>query len=605
MKKRLSSLVMALMMIVSLAIFPSKANAYTAHTQAEALDWVRSMVGKSVDYDGVYGAQCVDLIKAYYSYLGVTVATGNGKDYATNNLPQGWTRVKGGTPQPGDILVFSGSSGNQLGHVAIYEADRCHYHQNFNFHSVEKITYHYTGLSNPYWGYIRPDWVTPHVHSYGSSVTKQPTCIDAGVRTYTCSCGSSYTESIPATGHSYVKTVVAPSFIDKGYTLHKCTKCNDEYKDQYTDSPSLNDDGWYYCDGLPAEVDSDRYTIEYNSIYEKTQKDSPGEGWTKTEKVKNEWQNSGSQYTSVNELATSDSRVLVREYYYHWCIPGAKIGSEGNYEQTSKFSHYDEIPLPNEWIHVTSSGNDNGHPYYVLAWSGGSPVFCKSGEQCDGTWGYHDYRCKAWYKHYVYQDRIKIELYKYIKKSGWTSSKESGATKIECRFKPKHEHDYTEEIIPATCTEEGMKVYTCSCGNTYTESVPATGHKYTVNTIAPSTTQVGYDLHTCSVCSDSYIDNVVHAVQAPAKKKYPVVTTEVQGRQFRLKWTPVDGAEKYGIAVFLAGKWKVHAYMPGNSNTYTSRKIPSGTYKVVLCARVNGEWDTSNINKRAFEIVIK
>ena len=40
-----------------------------------------------------------------------------------------------------------------------------------------------------------------HTHSYSSAVTKQPTCSAAGVRTYTCSCGKSYTESIPATGN--------------------------------------------------------------------------------------------------------------------------------------------------------------------------------------------------------------------------------------------------------------------------------------------------------------------------------------------------------------------------------------------------------------------
>lgn len=43
-----------------------------------------------------------------------------------------------------------------------------------------------------------------HTHSYTSSVTAAATCTTAGVRTYTCSCGSSYTESIPATGHNYV-----------------------------------------------------------------------------------------------------------------------------------------------------------------------------------------------------------------------------------------------------------------------------------------------------------------------------------------------------------------------------------------------------------------
>lgn len=44
-----------------------------------------------------------------------------------------------------------------------------------------------------------------HKHSYTSKVTKAATCVTAGVKTYTCSCGDSYTESIPATGnHSWV-----------------------------------------------------------------------------------------------------------------------------------------------------------------------------------------------------------------------------------------------------------------------------------------------------------------------------------------------------------------------------------------------------------------
>ena len=42
-----------------------------------------------------------------------------------------------------------------------------------------------------------------HTHSYAATVTKQPTCTAVGTRTYKCSCGDSYTEAIPATGHSY------------------------------------------------------------------------------------------------------------------------------------------------------------------------------------------------------------------------------------------------------------------------------------------------------------------------------------------------------------------------------------------------------------------
>lgn len=42
-----------------------------------------------------------------------------------------------------------------------------------------------------------------HTHSYTATVTKQPTCTAAGSKTFKCSCGDSYTEAIPATGHSY------------------------------------------------------------------------------------------------------------------------------------------------------------------------------------------------------------------------------------------------------------------------------------------------------------------------------------------------------------------------------------------------------------------
>lgn len=43
----------------------------------------------------------------------------------------------------------------------------------------------------------------PHEHSYSGSVTQHPTCTANGVKTYTCSCGDSYTESIPAIAHNW------------------------------------------------------------------------------------------------------------------------------------------------------------------------------------------------------------------------------------------------------------------------------------------------------------------------------------------------------------------------------------------------------------------
>lgn len=49
-------------------------------------------------------------------------------------------------------------------------------------------------------GELNPD----HKHSYTEKVTKEPTCTEKGEKTYTCGCGDSYTEEIPALGHNFV-----------------------------------------------------------------------------------------------------------------------------------------------------------------------------------------------------------------------------------------------------------------------------------------------------------------------------------------------------------------------------------------------------------------
>ena len=156
---------LVLLFSVALAL-PVTANASTnGHTAQEALAWAKAQVGKSLDYDGVYGAQCVDLIKYYYDFLGcASYARGNGCDYATNTLPSGWARYQGAQPQPGDILVYSGNASNPYGHVAIYEADRVTYHQNLDYNQwVVCSSYQYNRLGNPYWGVIRPDFVSAPV----------------------------------------------------------------------------------------------------------------------------------------------------------------------------------------------------------------------------------------------------------------------------------------------------------------------------------------------------------------------------------------------------------------------------------------------------------
>ncbi len=66
-----------------------------------------------------------------------------------------------------------------------------------------------------------------------------------------------------------------------------------------------------------------------------------------------------------------------------------------------------------------------------------------------------------------------------------------------------HIHQYTAEIVrEPSCILAGLRKYTCSCGNFYTEMIPAPGHVATDWTVAeePTTTYMGTEQRTCSVC---------------------------------------------------------------------------------------------------------
>ena len=78
--------------------------------------------------------------------------------------------------------------------------------------------------------------VVSHSHSYTNKVTKNPTCTATGVRTYTCSCGSSYTETIAKTSHTVVTdAAVAATCTQAGKTAGShCKVCNTVIKKQET-----------------------------------------------------------------------------------------------------------------------------------------------------------------------------------------------------------------------------------------------------------------------------------------------------------------------------------------------------------------------------------
>lgn len=90
-------------------------------------EFVNKHIGKKVDFDGAFGAQCVDLFRQYCKDVlraGHTGAVEGAKDlflrYA--DLPaecKYFDRISNTIPKIGDVLVWGATDKNKYGHVAI------------------------------------------------------------------------------------------------------------------------------------------------------------------------------------------------------------------------------------------------------------------------------------------------------------------------------------------------------------------------------------------------------------------------------------------------------------------------------------------------------
>ncbi len=71
-----------------------------------------------------------------------------------------------------------------------------------------------------------------------------------------------------------------------------------------------------------------------------------------------------------------------------------------------------------------------------------------------------------------------------------------------------HQHDYQLSVADPTCVEAGSKIYTCVCGDAYTEAIDALGHAWGEWVVAkePTYTEWGEESRTCSRCgkTESY-----------------------------------------------------------------------------------------------------
>lgn len=98
-----------------------------------------------------------------------------------------------------------------------------------------------------------------HTHSYSEAITTQATCDEEGVKTFTCTCGDSYTEAIKAIGHDYVKdekSKVDATCMQAGKAADKvCSVCGNRVEGKKTDKKSHSYGDYVYNNDATQNAD--------------------------------------------------------------------------------------------------------------------------------------------------------------------------------------------------------------------------------------------------------------------------------------------------------------------------------------------------------------
>lgn len=501
MKKRVLSLALAVLMALSL--LPTAASASTGgKTADDAINWVRSKAGQPLDYDGAYGAQCVDLICFYYKYLGQTSPGGYAKEYRTNALPSGWQRLQGVQPQKGDILVYNPSAKNEAGHVAIYESDYSTWHQNYadRQYVVNVTNVRYNNFDNTYWGVIRPDF---------SSVTPAPTFDNIGADVYRLLIRSDSWKHI---GTNYYDSN------SWNVTISRTNNANDPAQIWRFIRQA---DGSYYVQNMFNE---EYLTYEGNCASQAKVTTAPFAGQRAT---RFQWYIKS--YNGIFKLIAKDSVTAG-----NWLVLDCKDGSSaagtqmqlyGNWAHTSDnskaqlFSLYTinyVKPARPAAVQITIPSVVSAKTRFTVQWTE-SPLQ-----------GVMDER---WYRMRIRsEDDSLVANFESTARSDTCAISKPGRYYVtvlakNTKFKDystetsrvyftvtaEHIHQYTSTVTPPTCTEQGYTTYTCTCGDSYRSNYTnPLGHSWDAGVVTTPATEAapGVKRYTCTRCSATRTETI-------------------------------------------------------------------------------------------------
>lgn len=210
-----------------------------------------------------------------------------------------------------------------------------------------------------------------HTHSYTFKVTAAATCVEDGVKTFTCSCGDSYTEKIDATGqHDWSDwSTETQAYVDKNGTEKRfCSTCSaSETRD--TTSEALYNSFWPYY-GIDGMFSGGEYSpINEERIGAYTLLEYVGYGYEGEER-----EGADFQISSAGAFAFLDEHFVLNDELK------ADMKKDPRYDAaTDKFSlTWPGSNLNREIRGYTHNSGNNYTVYYAASNDGG--------EECDVYW---------------------------------------------------------------------------------------------------------------------------------------------------------------------------------------------------------------------------
>ena len=494
MKKRVLSLVLAVILIVGL--LPTAAFASTnGKTADDAINWARSLNGQPVG-----SGECVALITAYYSFLGQQPSRGDGKEYWTNDLPAGWTRIPNAQPQKGDILVYGWSAKNPAGHVAIYESDYETWHQNFSDKRyVVKVTqFRYDKFDNPYLGVIRPDF---------SSAVYKPDFIDIGTNIY-----------------RYI--IRADKWMPTGTCYDQNAKQDVKIVNSGSSDPNMI---WLFT----RMGNDNSYVIQnaYNNYYLCYEGNCASQAKiTTSSKLTSSCYWYVAYYNGLCKLVAKDSVAsgnwLVVDCTGGYATPGTQLqlyanwgphDSNGNAQLFNIYTveNYQKPSTPPK-VEITAPSVVTVDEEFTISWTE-SPL---QGKYDQREYMVHIRKDGSGYKTIYTTDTsvtvsinwpgdCTVAVWAYNTKYQNYSSNSSAY--FRCNRATAHEHSYTAVVTDPTCTAKGYTTHTCACGDSYVDTyVDALGHAWDNGTVTkqPTATETGIKTYTCTRCSATKTETI-------------------------------------------------------------------------------------------------